>query len=659
MEKRIFNKHPIQNPIKKGFQKSYSKARNEIYIDGFPIDYTKINTKDSLNADVFCTKDANIYDNEFYEKAKSIIFFSKNQENINKYKLCCQPRNVTISAIKLDEFTNQLWKDKRYEDLFRFFKQFKSLQSSILLDCPRDEHITAKFSNEFLNAISVKPNETTSKNIKKDKTITFPCLNYNADLWLNFCLAFYPTFKLNREFFTFDVLRTLLVIWQQSLLTCFQDLYEKYRKESESNTKNDDNGLIKFITETSKAKKEYVYDKGLNVAKQIYNLFCKNPLNYNIKDNDLGIEFSICYIESLEQYDRTPGMDGWIIKRLYHEIQGHRKIKKFEDVEIEIANIDENIWNKPEFNILVATLIPYHDILTFDEWFSKCDRIHSTKDDYIKLFNQKLTESDKKRISDFKSLDEESKPNISDIILRTFRIKALMNNEIYIHNKSFKDFFIDNIFTASYLQTVSTMPKLTIMDALFANDTLNVGTKFTLPFFKEFSKDYKMTISDTTLDLMDKDKIFNSLINNMLIVTDYNKLKIVFNNIIYKYSKEGFVEFINKLISYGDNVLKLENAYKEKFTNTNQTSYCKMIGGIIYLKAFSINQVKTILSQSFEERILVSLYLVEHRNDNTMMFEKHLSNIIKEAIKDIDDTKITRNAKYALIDINEALCAKQ
>ena len=629
-------------------------SRNEVFIDGISIDYSKIELRDSLNAETFCNKNASIYDNNFYEHCKSLIFFSKNQDNINKYKICCQPKNKTISVIKLDEFTNRLWIDKRYEDLFKFFKQFKSLQSVVLLDCPKDEHLTARLSNEFLNAISIDTS-TANKNdtlSAKDKTISFPCLNYNSDLWLNFCLAFFPTFTLTREFFTFDVMRTLLVIWQQSILTCFQDLYEKYRKESENEAKNDDS-LIKFITKTNEAKKTYVYDKGLNVAKQIYNLYCKNPSEYEQRENDLGIEFSICYIESIEQYDRKPGTNGWITKRLYHELQGHRKIKKFEDIEIEIANIDENIWNKPEFNILVATLIPYHNNISFDKWFSKCDRIHSTKADYIELFNEKLTEEDRKRILDFRIGNCD---NISDIILRTFRIRSLMNNEIFIHNKSFKDFFIENVYIASYLQTVNTMSRLSIMDSLFANDTMSVGSKYVMPFFREISCDNKMTTSDTTLDLMNRDKVFSSIINNMLVNTDYSKFKDVFNNVIHKYSKDGFNEFISKIISYGDTELNIKNAYRLKFTNENQSAYCKMLGGIIYLKAFSIKQVKEIFNSSYEERILVALYLIEHRNEsNKIMFGKHLLEMIKEAIKDVNENEITRNAKYSLIDIKEAI----
>ena len=615
------------------------------YVNGFPINWNVIDSSSNdVNVNVFCAKSSSIYDNEFYEKNKELIFFSKNQNNINKYKICCQPIGKTISVQKLNNFVNRLWNDKRYEDIFILFKQFKSLQSVILLDKPKDEHKTARLSNEFLREITLEKNER----YQNDKIITFPCLIYDSDLWLNFCLSFFPTFSLVPEFFTFDVLRTLLVLWQHSILTCFQELYEKYKKE------NNENGIVEFITKAKEAKQSYVYDKGVNIAKQIYNLFCRNPKGYNQRENDIGIEFSICYIESLEQYDRHPGEDGWIIKRLYYEIQKYKKIKKFEEVEIEILPLTKEIYEKPEFTILIATLIPYHNNITWDPWLSKCDRIHSTKNDYIQLFNQKLTDEDRKRILDYRlSSNDDNLININDIVLRTFRIKSLMNNEIYIHNKSFKEFFIDNVYTSSYLQTIKTMSRATIMDALFASDSLNVGTKFVLSLFKESDK---LTQQELTLDIMDMNKIFDTLINNMLIIQDHSQLKAVFNNLIKKFGKERFSVFKRQLLDYGDKVLKINESYKAKFSEINQKRYCQMIGACIYFMVFSIKEYEEIMNSSYEERIHIGLYLLEHKSDfNENAFEKHIKPVLLKVFEDIDETKITRDAKYSLMDIREKL----
>ena len=626
-------------------------------IDGFEINWRSFNvSREDVNVDVFCKHGASIYNDEFLEKTKPLLFFSTTTENINKYKISCEPCGKTLSTMALNRFVNRLWKDRRYDTIYKLFKQVKSLQSVILLDKPKDEHLTARISDEFLKEIMIDP---TKKN-PRDKTVSFPCLKYDENLWLNISLAFFPTFDLTPDFFTFDVLRTLLVIWQHSILTCFQDLYNKYISESSQDNSKDnskDNSekneeRIDVINKIKKAKQEYVYDKGLAIAKQIFNLFCKKPEGWVDKEGTPGLEFSICYIESLEQYDRKPGENGWIMKRLYHEQSKHRMIKHWEDIEIElILSPTEEIMKSPEFNLLVATLIPYHNKITWDPYLKKCDRVNSTKQDFINLFKEKLTDSDRQRIIDFKNGKDVS---ISDIILRTFRIRSLMNNEVFIHNKSFKDYFIENVYTASYLQTVKSFSRVSIFDSLFASDSITPGTRYANIFINEYSE--KTSTLKMILELVDRKKLFNTIVSVMLTTNDFRKSCINVNNNIFKtYGKEGFTEFINNLVSYGDDVLKLGQSYLNKFSDLNQTKYCELIAAMTYVKGFSVKTVESILFESsFEERIHVIFKMIEYKKYDENNYKK-LSTMFEKSLSGIDKKLITRSAEYTLQDIMEAI----
>lgn len=638
----------------KRFTRTIKSSRKEIQtIDGIELDWGTLTVnREDVNVEVFCKHGSSIYSDEFFEKTKSLIFFSKNPDNINKYKIACEPCGKTLSTMRLNSFVNQLWKERRYETIYKLFKQIKSLQSAILLDKPKDEHLTARISNEFINEIMVE----SSKKNPRDKTVSFPCLKYDENLWLNISLAFFPTFELKPEFFTFDVLRTLLVIWQHSILTCFQDLYNKYVSESSQESSKDNaeknDARIDMITKIKKAKQEYVYDKGLAIAKQIFNLFCKKPLGWVDKEDSIGLEFSICYIESLEQFDKRPGENGWIMKRLYYESAKHHKIKRWEDIEIElILSPTEEMMKSPEFNLLVATLIPYQNNISWDPYLKKCDRIHSTRKDFIELFNNKLSEDDRKRIIAYKNGEDVS---ISDIILRTFRIRSLMNNEVFRVNKSFKEYFIENVYSASYLQTVRSFSRVSIFDSLFANDFLTAGTRYANIFINEISE--KTSILRMMLELVDKNKLFNTIISVMLTSNDFKKTCVTVNNNVFKtYGKEGFTEFVKKMVSYGDDVLKIGQSYLNKFSDINQTKYCELIAAMTYVKGFSVKTVESILYESsFEERIHVISKMIEYRSFDENIYKK-LSTMFEKALTGIDKKLITRNAEYTLQDILEAI----
>ena len=70
----------------KRFTRTIKTGHKEIQtIDGIEIDWgtLPINRED-VNVDVFCKHGSSIYSDEFLEKTKSLIFFSKNPDNINK-----------------------------------------------------------------------------------------------------------------------------------------------------------------------------------------------------------------------------------------------------------------------------------------------------------------------------------------------------------------------------------------------------------------------------------------------------------------------------------------------------------------------------------------------------------------------------------------------
>ena len=84
-----------------------------------------------------------------------------------------------------------------------------------------------------------------------------------------------------------------------------------------------------------------------------------------------------------------------------------------------------------------------------------------------------------------------------------------------------------------------------------------------------------------------------------------------------------------------------------------------MIGGCVYLMVFRIKEFQEIMKSSTEEQIHIGLYLLEHKDDfNQNAFEKHIKPVLIDAFQDpskIDETKITRDAKYSLMDIREKL----
>lgn len=605
-------------------------------VDGITIEWNVFKpSENGLNEDIFCKSKNTIYDPQFYNSVKDYIFYSTSSFNNNKYKLICQPSaQVMISFDKLRAYVTSLWKYGKYSEIFILFKQLKSLQSVILLDKPKDEHISARISDKYLKEITTQPSR------RKDGII-LPTLVHDADKWFKCNQCFFPSFSVSREFFTFDALRTLLVIWQSTILNRFKDLYDRYN--------NDDiSPKSEKITQIKEVKQSFVYDKGLVIAKLIFNQFCEYPDNYTKPDNEEGIEFSVCYIESTEQYKKeyNPYNDTYIVQGLYHKFCGHKKVNEWRPIEIKFK---QPKINTDLFTFLVYVLMPFKQYISWDQWFSKCVPGINTETDYINLFNQKLSDADKERLMN--SRDDQS-IDISDIILRTLHIHALINNDLSRYGVSDKKRFIEDVFMCSRIIDIKNISKLSLFDVMYASDSFNVGTGYCNCFFKE---KIETDINVLKLKLMEHSKIFKSIIAVAQITNNMPKqLRIMCSNISALFGLDVFKEFIQYLISYGETELKLSEAHTRKFSDVNEVKYCEIMAVIFYLRAFTRTDMNTILSTSDEQSVITAYYLVKYKEIDTEMFSK-ISDKVRNIIETANDALLTRSSIYLIQDIKDML----
>ena len=631
------------------FRENSRQVRGE-RIDGVFVDWNlERNDRNDLNTNIFCRRGFNIYNPSDFEKVKDLRFYSTDQTLINRYKVNCQPMFFKFSIKKLDEFTNQLWKNKEYEKIFKWFKQMKSLQSLILLDKPKDEHMTCVLDDEFRKAIEDLENPDLS----------FPILFYNEDLWLKVCFAFFPNFEVEPNFFTFDVCRTLLVIMQHSILTCFQDIYINYLEDllkeenDEEKTKEEKaERKLTYLERMQSQKKAFVYKKGITLATQIFKCFCRGE--YEDIDENVPFAFSLCYLESVDQFRKEPGENGWKIPCLYFEMKNKvKKIKKFKEVEVDFDLYPKDP-ESPDFKLLISSLVPRVEFLSWDPILHKCNGKSSTITDFKEIFNCKVSDEDRQRIFDSRT---DPSVSISDMMLRAFYIRVLMANEIYFRRKDFKQFFIENTYSSTYLMNIRTSSKLTILNNLYAKDSINAGTQLVKSLIQKRIKRNEVTMNEMILELIDEQEMFDSIINSLVSYPDPKTcLSNLFSNLCTLFGLDCQKRFIERFIDYGESVLEISKAYQRVFAEDNMIKYCQALAVCFYMKAFTKPQFKRLFEVSLEQSIHTALELIKTRNENEKMFS-----IVKDQIfwffnkLEVDETKITKQAKWSLVEIHELL----
>ena len=687
--------HPSQTSAiahSRSFQSNIQNI-NDIVVDW---NYKADNDKNVLNVDIFCQRNVNLYDHGVYEKWSNYKFYASSQMLNYRYKVNCQPRNLSISLSKINKYTNELWQRSEYEKIFRFFKQIRSIQSLLLLNKPKDEHLSCKLDQEFIDAISGEVNG--------DLVLKFPMLKYVENDWFNVNLAMFPTFPLTPQFFTFDCCRMLLCMTQSSILTCFNLLYRKVLQECGESDQQIKEKMEQIQTE----KKAFVYDKGIALSKIIYKNFISTE--HEKIDEVVPFEFSVCYLESPEQFtkirieqsqevspednqEQSPeqSQNTFNMQCLYFKYDKFKKTKQYMSVPITFKDQLGYVVNKPqemmtktrtrtktrrertkektknrlngtvstytvsdEFNLMCAALTPHLEYLSWNPVFSKCDGKTSTKNDYINIFSKKLSEEAKNRVQNAKT------NNIIDVVLRAIYIRVLMSNEMRFRGKPFNDIFVENLHAIIYLMGYEKLSKGTIGNKLFSNDVLSAGTMAVLPFIRGPITDESISIDLLSLDLMNQNDIFRSLTLSMLVNNgDYRTLiTTVFNNIIKVWNTNTLTEFLEYLIMFGNNELKLNNP-SSKFVDDNTKKYIKLVSEIFFNTGFTRVQFSKLLDASYEQRALLCAEICMSRNiDNK---HKHMFEIIREqinesiAICENNKDHMSRMGQFAIADAKEAL----
>lgn len=204
------------------------------------------------------------------------------------------------------------------------------------------------------------------------------------------------------------------------------------------------------------------------------------------------------------------------------------------------------------------------------------------------------------------------------------------------------------------------LSKGTIGNKLFSNDVLSAGTMAVLPFIRGPITDESISIDLLSLDLMNQNDIFRSLTLSMLVNNgDYRTLiTTVFNNIIKVWNTNTLTEFLEYLIMFGNNELKLNNP-SSKFVDDNTKKYIKLVSEIFFNTGFTRVQFSKLLDTSYEQRALLCAEICMSRNiDNK---HKHMFEIIHEQINEsiaiCENNKdcMSRMGQFAIADAKDAL----